>query len=158
MQGNAFGGGIGMISACDIAVGVKDAKLSLSEARLGLIPATISTHVVPRIGAAQARRYFLTGERFSAARAYEMGLLHECVDTVAHLEEWTEYFAKEVQLCAPSAVAAGKELIAAVAHREVNDALLLETAQRLSVQRASTEGKEGITAFLEKRKPAWTIS
>lgn len=155
VHGNAFGGGVGMISACDIAVAVGSAKFGLTEARLGLIPATISPYVVPRIGPAQARRYFLTGERFDALPAKEMGLLHELAADAAELEGWAEYFAKQITACAPTAVAAGKELVAAVEGRERDDALLLETAQMLSRQRDSDEGREGIGAFFAKRKPAW---
>ena len=145
-----------MISACDVAVGVRRAVFSLSEAKLGLIPATISPYVVPRIGPNHARRYFLTAERFDAAKAREIGLLHELCDDNDALEAWAEHFASELMQCAPSAVAAGKELIAAVEKRERDDALLQETARRLSVQRDSTEGREGIGAFLAKRKAAWT--
>ena len=156
VHGNAFGGGVGMISACDIAVGVRGATFSLSEAKLGLIPATISPYVVPRIGSNHARRYFLTAERFDAARAREVGLLHELCDDAAGLATWAEHFASELTLCAPSAVSAGKELIAAVENRERDDSLLQETARRLSLQRESAEGREGISAFLAKRKAAWT--
>ena len=155
VQGNAFGGGVGMISACDMAVGVRRATFSLSEAKLGLIPATISPFVVARIGPNQARRYFLTAERFDASKAAEIGLLHELCDDVGGLETWAEHFASEVSQCAPSAVAAGKELITAVEKRERDDALLQDTARRLSIQRDSPEGREGIGAFLAKRKPAW---
>ena len=156
VQGNAFGGGVGMISACDMAVSVKSAKFGLTEARLGLIPATISPYVVPRIGPAQSRRYFLTGERFDAAKANEIGLLHELAEDEMDLESWAEHFASELMLSAPTAVAAGKDLIAAVEGRERDDELLLETARRLSRQRDSDEGREGIGAFFEKRKAAWT--
>jgi methylglutaconyl-CoA hydratase len=157
VHGNAFGGGVGMISACDIAVGVRGATFSLSEAKLGLIPATISPYVVPRIGVNHSRRYFLTAERFNSAKAYEIGLLHELADDAAALEEWAEHLASEITNCAPSAVRAGKELITAVEKRERDDQLLQDTARRLSVQRESPEGKEGIGAFLAKRKPEWAV-
>ena len=154
-HGNAFGGGVGIISACDVAVGVRSAVFALSEAKLGLIPATISPYVVPRIGPAQARRYFLTAERFDATRAREIGLLHELADDADGLERWATDLRAALQLCAPSAVAAGKELITAVQLRERDDELLQDTARRLSMQRESPEGKEGIGAFLAKRSPAW---
>ncbi len=158
VQGNAFGGGVGMMSACDIAVGVRGAKISLSEAKLGLIPATISPFVVARIGPSHARRFFLTAERFDAAKGKEIGLIHELCDDAEGLEKWAEHFASEISLCAPSAVAAGKSLISAVEKRERDESLLLETAKRLSEQRDSEEGREGIAAFIEKRKPAWTTT
>ena len=158
VHGNAFGGGVGMISACDIAVGVQGAKFSLSEAKLGLIPATISPFVVARIGPNNARRFFLTAERFDAAKATQIGLLHEVCDDAAALEGWAEHFATEITACAPSAVVAGKELITAVEYRERDDELLMETARRLSAQRDSDEGREGIGAFLNKRKPTWAAA
>jgi methylglutaconyl-CoA hydratase len=155
VQGNAFGGGVGIISACDVAVGVRSALFSLSEVRLGLIPATISPYVVPRISPAQARRYFLTGERFDAGRAKEVGLLHEIAENEAALAQWAEKLEAELTRSAPTAVAASKRLITAVQLRARDDELLRETARRLSVQRDSAEGREGIAAFLGKRTPSW---
>ena len=111
---------------------------------------------MPRIGAAQARRYFLTAERFSAERAREIGLLHEVCDDGDALEAWARALEAALAACAPSAVAAGKELIAAVEAAERDDALLADTARRLGAQRASPEGVEGVSAFLAKRKPAWS--
>lgn len=156
VHGNAFGGGVGIISACDIAVGVRSALFSLSEVRLGLIPATISPYVLPRISPAQARRYFLTGERFDAERAKEIGLLHEIAEDDASLAQWAERLEAELTRSAPTAVAASKQLITAVQLRARDDELLHETARRLSLQRDSPEGREGIAAFLGKRTPSWT--
>lgn len=158
VQGNAFGGGVGLICACDIAVGVRSATFSLSEVRLGLIPATISPYVVPRISPAQARRYFLTGERFTAEKAVAIGLLHEVVEDEKELTDWAERLGSELMQSAPTAVAASKLLISAVQLRECDDTLLHETARRLSVQRESPEGREGVGAFLDKRKPSWTAA
>ncbi len=155
VQGNAFGGGVGLISACDIAVGVRSASFALSEARLGLIPATIAPYVVGRITAAQARRYFLTAERFDAERAGRIGLLHEVVENADELDSWAARFEDALRHAAPSAVVASKDLIRLVDGAPVDEALLKETARRLSEQRASPEGREGLAAFLEKRKPAW---
>jgi methylglutaconyl-CoA hydratase len=155
VQGNAFGGGVGIISACDIAIGVRSAFFSLSEVRLGLIPATISPYVVPRISPAQARRYFLTGERFDAERAKEVGLLHEIAEDDVALAQWAERLEAELTRSAPTAVAASKQLITAVQSRARDDQLLQETARRLSLQRGSAEGREGIAAFLGKRTPSW---
>lgn len=156
VHGNAFGGGVGLVAACDIAVGTADARFALSEARLGLIPATISPYVLRRIGHSHATRYFLTGERFDAARAQHIGLLHELADDAAGLAGWRERLEAELRLCAPSAAAASKGLIAAVAGRPIDDALMAETARRLSEQRASADATEGVGAFLARRKPAWT--
>lgn len=155
VHGAALGGGVGLVAACDVAVAARTAKFALSEARLGLIPATISPYVLRRIGAAQASRYFLTAERFDADRARELGLVHEVADDAEGLERWAAELKTATLQCAPSAVAAGKRLIERVAGRPVDEALLKETAQMLSAQRTSEEGREGISAFLEKRPPAW---
>ena len=155
VQGPAFGGGVGLISACDIAVGVESAKFMLSEVRLGLLPATISPYVIRRIGAAQCRRYFLTAEMFGAQRALEMGLLHEVSSDADGLAEWEASFRKSVMGNSPSGVTASKELIDAVEGREIDETLMRDTARRLAEQRNSPEGKEGVGAFLEKRKPSW---
>ena len=106
VHGNAFGGGVGLVAACDIAVGTADARFALSEARLGLIPATISPYVLRRIGHSHATRYFLTGERFDAVRAQQVGLLHELADDAAGLAGWRARLEAELRLCAPSAAAA----------------------------------------------------
>ena len=160
-----------------MAVATTTTTFALSEARLGLIPATISPWVMRKIGAGQAHRYFLTAECFGAARAAEVGLVHEVADGVEGLDTWAAHFEAELRQNAPTAVAAGKRLIGAVDGREapppppvpparlprpneprarqVCEALQLDTAQMLSAQRASDEGREGIGAFLERRKPSW---
>jgi methylglutaconyl-CoA hydratase len=157
VQGPAFGGGVGLVSVCDMAVGIKSATFALSEVKLGLLPATISPYVVQRIGAAQARRYFLTAERFDALTAQRIGLLHEVVDSAAQLEEWRIKLRDVFKQNSPTGVAASKALIRAVSGKPVSNELMLDTAERLAEQRASAQGVEGVTAFLEKRPPKWAL-
>ena len=156
VQGSAFGGGVGLISVCDIAVAVRSATFALSEVKLGLIPATISPYVVRRIGANHARRYFQTAEKFDAERALSVGLVHEVVDKPEDLETWATNLRATLKQNAPSAVAASKALVeACVRTPVVDDGLIHDTAQRLAAQRSSAEGKEGVKAFLEKRPAKW---
>jgi len=157
VQGPAYGGGVGLISVCDIAIGVQSATFALSEVKLGLLPATISPYVIQRIGAAQARRYFLTAERFDAPTAQRIGLLHEVVESAQQLEEWRARFKAILRQNSPTAIAASKALITAVAGRTINEAVILDTANRLADQRGSPEGAEGVGAFLEKRPAKWTL-
>ena len=154
VNGPAMGGGLGIIAACDIAIGAEDAFFALSEVRLGLIPAVISPFVIEAIGARQARRYFVSGERFKADAAREIGLLH-MIKPASELDAALETMITELLTCGPDAQKEAKELIRAVAHQPVNDRILDDTAGRIAKQRASEEGKEGISAFLEKRKPNW---
>lgn len=150
--GAVFGGGVGLVAACDIALATERARFSLSEVRLGLIPAVISPYVVGAIGARNARRYFQTAERFDAAAAHRMGLVHEVVED---LELAGKALVEQLLQCGPQAQAAAKELIDTVAGRELDDALITETARRIVACRSGEEGREGVTAFLEKREPAW---
>lgn len=154
VQGPAFGGGVGLVSACDIAIGVETASFALTEVKLGIIPATISPYVIAAIGERACRRFFLTGERFPAAEAYRLGLLHE-VTTVDGLEAAVEKTVRNLLDCGPAAQSAAKELIRAVARRPLSDAVVRDTAERIAHQRASAEGKEGVGAFLDKRNPSW---
>jgi methylglutaconyl-CoA hydratase len=154
VQGAAFGGGVGLVACCDIAVGARAAVFSLSEVRLGLIPSVISPYVIAAIGERQARRYFLTAERFDAAEALRIGLLHMVVEE-ASLDEAVRGLAGELVKGGPKAQAAAKDLIAAVANRRIDRALVEATAERIARIRVSAEGKEGIAAFLEKRAAAW---
>ena len=154
VHGAAFGGGVGLVACCDVAVAAHDATFALSEARLGLIPAAISPYVVEAIGARAARRYFLSAERFTAAEAYRLGLLHEIVPSPeldARINELLGYLVT----AGPRAQAEGKALIRAVAHRPIEAGVIADTAQRIARVRASPEGKEGVAAFLGKRKAAW---
>lgn len=154
VNGPAYGGGVGVVACCDIAVAAETAKFSLSEVRLGLIPATISPYVVRKIGESNARRYFLTAEVFGAAEAQRMGLVHEVVGS-ADIEKGAQYFVKRLREGGPSAQAASKQLIARVAGAAIDDALMADTARRIADARASDEGKEGTEAFLGKRAPSW---
>lgn len=154
VHGNAFGGGIGLIACCDIAIASDSARFSLSEVKLGLIPATISPFVVEAVGARQARRLFLSAERFDAATAMRLGLVHEVV-SAGELDDAVETFVSRLLENGPQAMAASKELVAAVAHRPIDADVLADVAERIANQRASAEGREGVAAFLEKRPPAW---
>ncbi|GAA4256599.1 enoyl-CoA hydratase/isomerase family protein [Azospirillum formosense] len=154
VQGPAFGGGVGLVAACDIAISAETASFALTEVRLGLIPAVISPYVVAAMGERACRRYFLTAERFSAAEALRLGLLHQTVP-VAELDAAVEVTVRNLLQCGPASQTAAKELIRAVARRPLDDALVRDTAERIARQRASDEGREGVGAFLEKREPAW---
>lgn len=155
IQGSAFGGGVGLVACCDLAVAARSARFALSEVRLGLIPATVAPYVVAALGPRQARRYFTTGERFDAETAQRLGLVHEVADGPA-LDQAVERLVAELLKGAPGALGAAKRLVADVAGREIDEALILETARRIAVARASPEGREGMAAFLEKRSPRWS--
>ncbi|MEM7653712.1 MAG: enoyl-CoA hydratase/isomerase family protein [Pseudomonadota bacterium] len=154
VQGAAFGGGVGLVSCCDIAVASESAKFCLSEVRLGLIPSAISPYVVAAMGARAARRYFLTAERFDAAEAKRIGLVHEVVASEA-LELKVDEIASAILKGGPIAVSESKRLIADMDGVTVTDSVLEDTAQRIAQRRASEEGKEGLSAFLEKRNANW---
>jgi methylglutaconyl-CoA hydratase len=154
VHGAAFGGGVGLVACCDIAIAAQEATFSFSETKLGLIPATISPYIIEAIGARQARRYFLTAERFSAAEAFRIGLVHDIVP-LDELDARINELLGALLVAGPKAQAAAKALIGAVAHRPIDNAVVADTAQRIAAVRASTEGKEGIAAFLDKRAPAW---
>ncbi len=154
VQGSAFGGGVGLIACCDMAIGVYDSKFALSEARLGLIPAVISPYVVSAIGARNSRRYFLTGERFDAESAHAMGLLHQLC-YADELDGAVENMVDALLQCGPGAQSACKYLIRQVQSGKNNAELIEWTAQQIAQIRASHEGREGIAAFLEKRAPKW---
>ena len=155
VQGSAFGGGVGLMAACDVVVAVRDAAFSLSEVKLGLIPATIAPYVVAAIGERQARRYFLTGERFDAEQARALGLVHEVVADGAALIAAGEHIVERLFAAAPGALAEAKDLVAAVAGRPIDGHLIEDTARRIAERRGHDEAREGIAAFLEKRKPDW---
>jgi len=154
VQGSAFGGGVGLIACCDIAIGVYDAQFALSEARLGLIPAVISPYVVSAIGARNSRRYFITGERFDAERALQIGLLHE-ICYADELDQVVEKVVDALLECGPQAQMACKQLVRDVHYGRGNIDLIEHTAQKIADIRSSHEGREGIGAFLEKRAPKW---
>jgi len=155
VEGAAFGGGVGLIAACDLSIAVADARLAFSEARLGLIPAAISPYVVEAIGPRRARGLFATARIFDAAHAKAIGLVDEVVADTAALEAAQARLSADIMACGPQAVAAAKELVAHVTGREIDHGLMEETARRIARARVSEEGREGIAAFLEKRKPSW---
>jgi methylglutaconyl-CoA hydratase len=155
IQGAAFGGGVGLVACCDIAIATSSASFCLSEVRLGLIPAVISPYVVAAIGPRACRRYFLTAERFDAATAAKLGLVHRVVEPEA-LEAARDETVKQLLTGGPAAQTAAKALVRRVTGALIDDALRHDTAARIADARASTEGKEGIAAFLEKRKPNWS--
>ncbi len=154
VQGAAMGGGVGLCAACDIGIAATDAVFALSEAKLGLIPAVISPYVIEAIGARAARRYMLTAERFDAAAAERLGLVSAVV-APDHLMVEARRIAGILLQNGPEAVREAKALVAHVSGRENNAALRAETARRIARLRATTEGREGVAAFLEKRKPSW---
>ena len=155
VQGTAYGGGVGLVACCDIAVGTLRASFCLSEAKLGLIPAVISPYVVAAIGQRAAHRYFLTAERFEAAEAFRLGLLHELAPDDDAMDDKINDIVTSIMHCGPDAIREGKSLIAAVAGRPIDASIIADTAQRIARVRASQEGKEGVSAFLEKRNATW---
>lgn len=154
VQGDCYAGGMGLVAACDIVIASEQASFCLSEVRLGLIPATISPYVIKAMGEQAARRYFLTAERFDAARALDIGLAHEVVAPDA-LDATVAGIVKALVNNSPNAVRQAKALVRDVAGRAVDDALLLDTAGRIAAIRASLEGREGVASFLDKRRPSW---
>jgi len=155
-QGPAMGGGVGLLSMTDMTVAVEKSWFSLSEVKLGVIPATISPYVVGKIGVANAKRLFCTAERFSATKAKEYGLVQEVVEDEAAMNAFVQNLCKDMTLCAPGAVAASKKLIEGVAGKPITPELIAYTAGELAKVRVTDECKEGFSALIEKRKPAWT--
>ena len=158
VHGAAYGGGVGLVACCDVAIASSNATFALTEAKLGLIPAAISPYVVSAIGERAARRYFLTAERFDAAEAFRLGLVHDLVPDEGALEEKLASIVDAMLACGPAAQLAAKELIRAVANRPVTSELIQDTADRIAKIRSSPEGREGVAAFLEKRRAAWVRS
>lgn len=154
VQGAALGGGMGLASACDIAVASTKAVFATSEVKFGIIPSAISPYVLRAIGARQATRYFQTAERIAADRAREIGLVHEVTEPEA-LDDKVAEIVAALLAGGPNAQAATKDLIRAVDHQPVNHTLVEETAHRIAHLRATPEAREGISAFLDKRQPNW---
>jgi methylglutaconyl-CoA hydratase len=155
VQGAAFGGGVGLVACCDIALATRRATFCLSEVKLGLFPAVISPYVIAAIGPRACRRYFLTAEPFDAVEACRLGLVHEVVEDDAALLQRGRMLVDQLLKNGPGAMAGAKRLITAVAGQPLDDGLIADTAGRIADQRASAEGREGLAAFLEKRSPAW---
>jgi len=154
VHGSAFAGGMGLLSACDIAVAAHGAQFCLSEVKLGLIPSTIGPYVCAAMGERMARRYFLTAERFDSSEAYRIGLVQELAPA-EELDGTINAMLGHLVAGGPAALAATKDLIRAIANRPVTDDVVQDTATRIATIRASKEGREGIKSFLEKRKPSW---
>jgi methylglutaconyl-CoA hydratase len=155
VQGAAFGGGVGLVSCCDIAIGSTRASFSLSETKLGLIPGAISPYVVAAIGQRAARRYFITAERFDAATALRLGLLHDVVEP-EDLDAAVDGIVAGLLVVGPRAARESKALAFAV-DGPLTDDMVADTAHRIARVRATDEAGEGMAAFLEKRKPTWSI-
>lgn len=154
VQGAAIGGGVGLVACCDIALATENASFCLSEVKLGLIPAVISPYVATAIGARATRRYFLTAERFDAKEACRLGLVHEVL-RIEDLAEHAEGLSRRLLRNGPQAMASVKALVAEVALSSLDDDLIADTAERIAEIRASAEGREGLSAYLEKRDPNW---
>ncbi len=157
VQGAALGGGMGLAAACDIAVASSKAVFATSEVKFGIIPSAISPYVLRAIGARQAYRYFQTAERIDAAKAREIGLVHETV-APEELDAMVRAIVDSLLQGGPLAQAAAKELIRAVGQQPINDNLVEDTAHRIAYLRATPEAREGIAAFLEKRNPEWVAA
>jgi methylglutaconyl-CoA hydratase len=155
VHGAALGGGSGLAAVCDVAVAADSAVFGFTEVKLGIMPAVISPFVVAKIGKSAARELFLTGARFSAARAREIGLVHAVVPLEA-LDATVDAYVREFLTASPSAIAAAKGLIPAVDRATYEDAHVLTTGA-IAAQRVSEEGQEGMRAFLEKRTAGWSI-
>ena len=157
VQGIAVGGGVGLVSCCDMAVATPGASFCLSEVKVGLIPATISPYVINAIGQRAARRYFTTAERFSSKRAAQLGLVSE----VAEEDQLDDHINKLVETLlanSPAAIVAAKRLVFQVAGREIDDKLIASTCELIADIRVSADGQEGLAAFFDKRKPTWRVN
>ena len=154
VQGDVYAGGMGLVAACDMAVAVDSAHFCLSEVKIGLIPATIAPYVLRAMGPRAGHRYFLTAERFDAAEALRIGFVHQVVEADA-LDHAVDGLLKHLLQAGPAALTACKRLVIATAARAISAALVQHTGEAIADIRASAEGKEGVQAFLGKRKPVW---
>jgi methylglutaconyl-CoA hydratase len=154
VHGDAYAGGVGLVSVCDIAVAAIDASFCLSETKLGLIPATIGPYVIRAMGVNAARRYFLTAEKFDAGEAFRIGLVHELAPP-EELDVRINTLLGTLMQTSAHAVSEAKRLVRELAERPIDDALVADTAERIASIRTSDDGREGVRAFLEKRKPRW---
>ena len=154
VQGAAFGGGVGLISCCDISIATTSANFALSEVKVGLVPATISPYVIAAIGQRAVRRYFVTAERFDAHRAMEIGLVNEVVDA-EQLDQEIDCLIDALLANGPQAIIAAKRLVFDIAGKPIDQQLIDSTCETIAAIRVSEQGQEGLQAFLEKRKPHW---
>ena len=157
IQGDCYAGGVGLAAVCDVLVAAEGVNFCLSEAKLGLLPATIGPYVIRAIGEQAARRYFTTAERFDAATAKTLGFVHEVVDAAA-LDAQVDAIVAALVGNGPAAVRACKRLVQDFAGRTIDDALRSDSVERIASVRASAEGKEGVQSFLGKRAPVWLKS
>lgn len=155
VHGAVRGGGCGIVAACDIAIGARTATFRLSEVKIGIIPSMISPYVIAAVGQRQARRYMLSGEEFDCAEAWRIGLVHDLVEE-AELATRVGEMLGQLYSSGPKAMAAVKRMIPASAHALIGEDIVRRTADGIAEIRATPEAQEGLTAFLEKRKPAWT--
>jgi methylglutaconyl-CoA hydratase len=155
VEGPAFGGGAGLVAACDHALAVADATFSFSEVKLGLTPATISPYVIAALGPRTAKLLFATGRVFDADAAWSYGLVDEVFDDAASLEAARDALVEEMAPCAPGAIGDAKALVNDFTDQKIDRGLIEETAKRIARRRVSEEGQEGVRAFLARRKPAW---
>ena len=154
VQGDVYAGGMGLVACCDIALSIDSAHYCLSETRLGLLPATISPYVLRAMGPRAAQRYCLSAERFDAAEALRIGFVHEVVPA-DQLDARVDAVVKALLQASPAAVRACKRLLQEVAQREIDAALIAQTVEAIADIRSSTEGREGVQSFLQKRQPSW---
>ena len=154
VQGAAFGGAVGLISCCDIAVASSKASFALSEVKIGLVPSTISPYVIAAIGERHAKRYFMTAERFDANTALQISLVHEAVEE-QFLDDKVEQLITAILSNGPEAVVAAKQLVFAVSGKAIDSSLIEHTCEVIAGIRVSAQGQEGLSAFLDKRKPHW---
>lgn len=153
INGAAVGGGAGLVACCDLAVATTEARFSFAEVKLGLVPAVIAQFVVPKIGISHARALFVSGERITAERAFEIGLVH-AITSAEDLDATVSTLARRMLASAPQAVASSKRIVDAVWTME-RDAARRFVVEAIAAARTGVEGQEGITAFLEKRPPSW---
>ena len=154
VHGPAYAGGMGLVAASDIVVAAEEAEFALPETRIGLVPAMISPYLLRAMGAQQARRYILTGERLSAREAHRIGFVHECVPA-AELDVVVGKMCERLALAGPEALARSKKLLLRVQGAAITPQLALDTATALAEARAGGEAREGVRSFLERRKPSW---
>jgi len=154
VQGAAFGGAVGLVSCCDMAVAATAATFSLSEVKIGLVPATIGPYVIAAIGERAARRYFTTAERFNAQTAKHIGLLSEVIDA-EHLDDQVNLLVNALLANGPEAILAAKQLVSDISGQTIDQNLIDHTCEVIAGIRVSEQGQEGLNAFLEKRKPHW---
>lgn len=155
IQGSCYGGGVGIVAVCDMVIAVSSARFTLSEVKLGVIPATISPYVVAKLGVANSKRLFCTAEAPSAAQAKEYGLVQEVVANVSEFDTWKRKLIDQIKMCAPNAVAASKALVMGVANQAVTEELMVYTANELAKVRSGPEADAGMAALLAKKDPYW---